>query len=67
MSGRLQDAHVEAFIGVKCGELLEKMAAVARSGGWLKLRCDVCGTTFDGFHVLNEDRDRCCPDCAGGR
>lgn len=33
------------------------------SGEWKNLQCDVCLQRFDGFHQLNEDRDRCCPEC----
>lgn len=34
-----------------------------QQGAWQGLRCDICGTVFDGFHVLNAEGDRCCPLC----
>ena len=34
------------------------------STGWSNLTCDACGKRFAGFHKLNRNGDRCCPECA---
>lgn len=49
----------------RCCELDRR--AEQHTGAWKGLRCDVCGTTFDGFHVLSAEGDRCCPRCSRKR
>lgn len=59
-------AHVPAKVYIAAKERAGYGMEVktAESGAWKNLRCDVCGSTFDGFHKLNAAGDRCCPRCA---